>query len=327
MIVLIVGDEPAVVDAIALIKRQFNIKQLGRDFTEYLRCTLEKTEDGIKILQDKLIKTIPQIFEIPDKTFNTPAAPGLVLLKPKEEEVLLTPEQQSLYRSGVGKLLYLVKMSRPDIANCVRELSKHMDKATEVHLKAVHRVLGYVMSTQDYGIKLHVTPNTEEIEVVAYADAAYATDQDNRKSVTGYLIYVNGSLVMWKSKMQEAVTLSSTEAEYVVSVCLTDMLFIKAVAESMQIKVKTPMTVYTDNTGAIDLLYNWTTAGRTRHIDIRHHFMRGFAEEGIFELKHVMSKFNRSDMMTKNLPEELYKSHSASLPAPPDSEDLGRMLE
>ena len=83
MIVLIVGDEPAVVDAIALIKKQFNIKQLGRDFTEYLRCTLKKTGDGIEILQDKLIKTIPQTFEIPDKTFNAPAAP---VVKAKRRE-------------------------------------------------------------------------------------------------------------------------------------------------------------------------------------------------------------------------------------------------
>jgi len=128
--------------------------------------------------------------------------------------------------------------------------------------------------------------------------------------------------------MQDSVTLSSTEAEYVaIAHCITDMVFIKAVAESMYIKVKTPMVAYTDNTGAIDLLYNWTTAGRTRQIDIRHHFMRELAEAGIFELKHKMTKFNRADVMTKNLSEELYKSHSVNLPTPPDHEDLGRMLE
>jgi len=133
---------------------------------------------------------------------------------------------------------------------------------------------------------------------------------------------------MWKSKMQESVTLSSTEAEYVaISQCLTDMLFIKAVGESMNVKVKVPMTVLTDNAGAIDLIYNWTTAGRTRHIDIRHHFMRDLADEGIFEAKHVATKRNRADVMTKNLPEELYKSHSTNLLVPPSHEDLGRMSE
>jgi len=146
--------------------------------------------------------------------------------------------------------------------------------------------------------------------------------------MAGYLIYVNGSLVMWKSKMQESVTLSSTEAEYVaVSQCVTDMLFAKAVAESMNLTVKTPMTAYTDNTGAIDLLYNWTTAGRTRHISIRHHFMRELAERGIFELKHKMTHHNRADLMTKNLAEGPLRTHSTNLPVPPDHEDLGRMLE
>jgi hypothetical protein len=280
---LVIGTEAAVIDAIGKIKEHFNIKQLGRDFEEYLRCTLKKAPDGIVIQQDKLVATIPQKFQLPDRSFNTPAAPGNILYKPKEGDVLVSPEEQNLYRSGTGKLLYLVKMSRPDIANCVRELSKHMGKTTSDHLKALDRVLGYVMKTQDYGIKLHASQSTKEIDVVAYADATYATDQDNRKSVTGYLIYVNGSLIMWKSKMQESVTLSSTEAEYVaISQCLTDMLFIKAVGESMNVKVKVPMTVLTDNTGAIDLIYNWTTAGRTRHIDIRHHFMRDLADEGIF---------------------------------------------
>ena len=154
-------------------------------------------------------------------------------------------------------------------------------------------------------------------------------DQDNRKSVTGYLIYVNGSLIMWKSKMQESVTLSSTEAEYVAifSVSYRYVVYQGSCRKHAGQKGKVSMTVLTDNTGAIDLLYNWTTAGRTRHIDILHHFMRDLADEGIFEAKHLATKRNRADVMTKNLPEELYKSHSANLPIPPSNEDLGRMSE
>jgi len=184
---LIVGDAAAVRDAVAKIKEEFNIKELGRNFDEYLRCTLKKTDDGIIILQDKLIATLPENFEIQDKTFTTPAAPGSILHKPNDDEELVSPGVQSMYRSGVGKLLYLVKMSRPDIANAVRELSKHMDKATDLHTKALDRVLAYVMQTPEYGVKISRyrhsrSPERQEVSVVAYADASYATDQDNRKS-------------------------------------------------------------------------------------------------------------------------------------------------
>ena len=114
--------------------------------------------------------------------------------------------------------------------------------------------------------------------------------------------------------MQQCVTLSSTEAEYVAaSQCVSEMEFVRQVVESMGLKVKLPMTLYVDNTGAIDLAENWSTTGRTKHIDVRFHYLREMNERGMVEIKFVKSELNVSDIFTKNLSEKLFHHHAETL--------------
>ena len=118
----------------------------------------------------------------------------------------------------------------------------------------------------------------------------------------------------WKSKMQQCVTLSSTEAEYVAaSQCVSEMEFVRKVVESMELKVQLPMILYVDNTGAIDLDENWSTTGRTKHIDIQFHYLREMSEQGMVEIKFVKSESNVSDIFTKNLSENLFHHHAETL--------------
>ena len=154
-------------------------------------------------------------------------------------------------------LLYLVKFSRPDIANSVRELTKAMDKATESHYKSLLRVMKYDMSTQDLGLVYDsgTLINFNGVwKIVAYCDSDYAGDPDTRISVTGYGIYIGTCLASWKSRGQKSVTLSSTEAEYVaVSEVCTEIIFIKKILEFLEITIDYPITVNCDNVGAIFL--------------------------------------------------------------------------
>ena len=121
----------------------------------------------------------------------------------------------------------------------------------------------------------------------------------------------------WKSKMQQSVTLSSCEAEYVAaSQCLCEMLFIKQIAESIGIKVKTPMKLYTDNTGVINLSKNFTASMRTRHVDIRHHHVCDHSEQKNVDLCYVPTDKNISDMLTKNLCGPSYNAHCSKLDNP-----------
>ena len=153
------------------------------------------------------------------REYDTPASTGDMVIRAKEDDddaIFLEPVKQKRYRSGVGMLLYLVKFSRPDISNSVRELSKAMDRSTAAHYKVLLRVLKYVVRTEDLGLIYDsgILVNFDGTwQIVAFCDSDFAGDKDNRISVTGFCIYIGKCLISWKSRGQKSVTLSSTEAE------------------------------------------------------------------------------------------------------------------
>jgi hypothetical protein len=228
-------------------------------------------------------------------------------------EKLLSTEEGTRYRSGVGMLLYLVKHSRPDISNSVRELSKVCDGANQSHWKSLMRNIQFVLSTSHLGLRLKPEKDKEYI-LKGVSDSEYAGDKDTRISVYGFVIYLNGAPISWKSKSGKTVTLSSTEAEYfAISECAKELIFIKNLIDSMGIKVQLPIEIHVDNVGAIYLSNNYTTSQRTKHIDVRVHFVRQYIEEGIFKIVFVKSEDNDADIFTKNTTEEIYERNMNNL--------------
>ena len=173
-------------------------------------------------------------------------------------------------------LLYLLKHSRPDLSNSVQELSKVMDGATKGHLKAMYRVIKYVIDTKDWRLRMATDKGTNnEWRIKAYSDSDYAGDRDTRRSVSGYIIMVNGCIVAWWSRGQKSVTLSSSEAEYVAaSEAVAEMLHVKQILEGMGEKVTTPMRLNIDNMGAIYMAKNQAPGQRTKHVDVRYNYVR-----------------------------------------------------
>ena len=198
-------------------------------------------------------------------------------------------------------LLYLVKHSRPDIANATRELSKSMDAATEVGYQELLRVIKYVLDTEDYGLKLEPRKENEMWNLEAFSDSDWAGDKQSRISICGYILYFCGVAIAWKSKGMKHVTLSSSEAELVaLSECVKDVKFVMKILEDLGIKVPCPVTVRVDNVGAIFLAENATTSQRTRHIDIRYKWVSEFIENGEIEVIFVKTLENDADIFTKN---------------------------
>ena len=153
--------------------------------------------------------------------------------------------------------------------------------------------------------------NGEKWEFKCMCDSDYAGDKDNRLSVTGYCIYVNGCLISWKSRAQRSHTLSSTEAEYVaLSEICTEILFVRMIMEFLGQPVEYPIKVYCDNVGAIYLAYNEKISRRTKHVDTRTHFVRRYVEEGTIKIVFVRSEENDSDIFTKNTSESTYNKHT-----------------
>jgi hypothetical protein len=151
-------------------------------------------------------------------------------------------------------------------------------------------------------------------EIEVYSDSDFAGDKDGRKSVSGIIILVSGLPILWRSKGQTTVPLSSTEAEYIVlSEAVREVKFISQVCNEMKIEYKKPINVYVDNIGAIFLAENRNSSDRSKHIDIKYHFVRDLIDEGLVDVKFVRSQENLADLFTKNLNGELYEMHLSKL--------------
>ncbi len=210
------------------------------------------------------------------------------------------------YKSDVGTLLYATKTSRPDIANAVRILSKYMGKAKKFHMDGMYRVMQYLIGTKSLGITYD---NKRKMELEAYVDSDYASDKDERKSTTGYVIMLGGGAIQWKSQMQKTVSLSSTDAEYkALSTCAAEVTYLKRIMADMGL-IEKKVTIYEDNVGAMKLAENWESTKCTKHIDIRYHHIREMIENEEIEIMHIKSTNQPADAMTKSLPVMAFEKH------------------
>ena len=150
--------------------------------------------------------------------------------------------------------------------------------------------------------------------IVGYCDADYGSDKDNRKSITGMVIYLCGVPIAWRSKAQKCVTLSTMESEYyAMSELCSEIIYIKNTLEFLQVEIEYPIIIRVDNIGAMFLANNPSLSQRTKHISIRQHFVRQYVEDGTVKIVFVKSKLNDADIFTKNLSKELFEKHQASI--------------
>ena len=218
--------------------------------------------------QPSLIKSLEQKFgdrAMKERLSLTPGSPRFTARRLENLEDKVSSEEHETYRSGVGTLLYLTKHSRPDICNPVRELSKTMDAPAPVHLNEMYKVIRYVLSTKEHGLKFELRKDMKKWALKALRDSDFASDKETRISVFGYIIYFCGIPIAWRSKGLKSVVLSTTEAEYMaLSEVVKELKFIVQLLQTMNIEVELPITVYVDNVGAIWLSNNRTTSNRTK---------------------------------------------------------------
>jgi hypothetical protein len=312
---LVCGKKEAVLEAKKDLMSRFDCDEVG-ELTEYIGCKVDRGDGYLRLTQPVLLQSFDDEFDIPDmQRPNTPAMPGQVLRSGASETALVDSKMQSRYRSGTGKLLHLMKWSRPDILNSVRELSRFMTGATAAHLSAMYRVMKFCLATKDRGLTLR--PNCKwdgspdfEFVLEGESDSTYASDE-SAKSVSGHGTFLCGAPISMKSKTQTTSSLSVTESELISAVsCVQDLLFEKRVLESMGLKVKVPMVLKVDNKGVVDLVNNWSVGGRTRHITTKANFLRELKEEGVLKVIWFPTNDNSSDMFTKNLMGPMFEKHS-----------------
>ena len=312
---LMVGREPDIDDVIEKLKNyDFGLK-VEHNLTDYLSCRIfVNYENNVTfVMQPHLIKNLEDKFgeEVNNlSNYGTPGTPRFKIVRPNDDVEKIDSKLQARYRSGVGMLLFLIKYSRPDLANVVRELSKCMDGASHAAYKEMLRVMKFVLDTKEYCLKLQPINETKNWNLVSYCDSDWAGDAETRISVTGFIIYLLGVPICWRSKGQKSVTLSSSEAEYIaISEAVKEIRFIYYLLDSIGIKVELPIVVRCDNVGAIFMAENSSSGVRTRHIDTRYHFIREHIEDGFIKIVFVRSCENVGDIFTKNVNKEIYDKH------------------
>ena len=301
------------------IKSEMEIKA-EPEFNEYLgnAITIKRDSTGlgeVKFTQPVLLQKLrdncpPENNRIP----RTPAAPGTELSK-DESSPELGKEQGFKYRSLVATNMHMVQWSRPDITQPTRALARYMHAPREVHWRALQYMLAYLYGTLNRGLSLRPIrlwdgSKGHEFIISGRSDSNYAANVDDRRSVTGCRTQLEGAPIMQRSATQRHVTLSVTEAESAAGVTeAQDMVYSHNVLTSIGLKVKLPMVLEMDNKGAVDLANSLSVGGRTRHVDVRMHYLRELKDQGMIVIKHIPGEDNETDIFTKNTSTATFNKH------------------
>lgn len=230
-----------------------------------------------------------------------PSDPNQVLGKFEEAERSKYP-----YRQLVGSLMYLAVATRPDICYAIGMVSRYLEDPKMVHECAVKRILKYIKGTIDFGI---LYSNNGDHRLCGFSDADFGGDVETRKSTSGYAFLLNNGIISWCSSRQKCVSLSTTESEYVSAsdavkeLVWLNQFFNEILPESSNDKILFHM----DNQSAIRLIKNPEFHKRTKHIDVRYHFIREKFEEGQFDLQYISSAEMIADIFTKALPKQRFE--------------------
>ena len=209
--------------------------------------------------------------------------------------------EKAQYQRLVGKLIYLAH-TRPDIAYAVSVVSQFMHDPRERHLQAVNKILQYLKSSPGRGL---LFKKEGKLAMEVYTDADYAGSIVDRRSTTGYCMFLGGNLVAWRSKKQNVVARSSAEAEFrAMAQGICELLWMKIILDDLKIKYEVPMRLLCDNKSAISIAHNPVQHDRTKHIEIDRHFIKEKLDNGLVMTTYVPSEHQLADALTKGLSTE-----------------------
>jgi len=278
--------------------KRFEMSMMG-ELKFFLGFQVKQLKEGTFICQTKYTQDMLKKFGMEGaKPIHTPM-PSNGHLDLDEEGGAV---DMKVYRSMIGSLLYLCA-SRPDIMLSVCMCARFQANPKECHLVAVKRILRYLVHTPNLGLWY---PKGSKFNLLGYSDADYAGCKVDRKSTSGTCQFLGRSLVSWSSKKQNCVALSTAEAEYVAAgACCAQLLWMKQTLKDFGCHY-TKIPLLCDNESAIKLANNPVAHSRTKHIDVRHHFLRDHELKGDIALHHVSTDNQLADIFTKPLDESRF---------------------
>ncbi|KAI0991940.1 hypothetical protein K3495_g16247, partial [Podosphaera aphanis] len=273
-----------------------------------VRITRDRPRKRIYLTQDAYARQILERFGLENcRPVDTPIAAGYEKFLVRNDGVATSAEIKE-YQSKIGSILYLAVHTRPDIAFACSAFSRYLSNPSAQHLKGVDRILCYIKGTINLGIMYD--GNSPNSHLHGYCDSDWGGDKGTRRSTSGSVFLLAGGVISASSKSQPNVSLSSTEAEYYAyTSCVQELLWIQQVMSQMMYIGKDIIStrIYSDSQSSLALGENPELHQRTKHIDIKHHFIREHIDSGRVNARHMSTHEMVADGMTKSLSQ---KKHS-----------------
>lgn len=287
------------------LKKQFKIRNLG-EVSEFLGMKIERDyKQGTLSIHQK-----PYILRMLDRFRMSDCHPVKTPMELNSVKVLKSIDNNNCkeeidmenvpFLEAIGSLLYISQISRPDIAYTINVLSSYCKNPKKQHWLAVKRVMRFLKGTIDY--KLTYKKKLCH-KLKGYSDADWANDPNDRRSITGCVFTKCGGAISWFSKKQRTVALSTLESEYIaLSFTSQEAIWLRELEKELERANKgETICINCDSLGAIASAKNHITSQRTKHIDVRHHFIREKISDKIIDLNYLQTSEMLADIFTKAL--------------------------
>jgi Reverse transcriptase (RNA-dependent DNA polymerase) len=289
------------------LSSKYEMTDLG-EINHTLGMRIRRTANGTMTIDQSLyINDKIKEFKMLDcKETDTPGYKSYTASEQGDQK--LNEADTTLYRMIVGSLIYAAVLTRPDLQHSVNQAARHMQNPTQTNMVAAKRILRYMKGAADYALVYGEQKiENNKMKITAYCDADWGGNKEDRKSTTGYCVFINGSLISWNTRKQQTVALSSAEAE-LMGICevVKEVLYLKMLIEEIGFKVETPITINVDNQSSIQISENDIHHDRTKHIDIKFYFIRNLIDTGIIKPKWVSTHNQLADIFTKPLGSKLF---------------------
>ena len=275
--------------------KQWECRDLG-DTQEFLRMRILRKDGSLYLDQTAYLTKVLQRFGLTNaKAAQTPLPEGY---QPMPIKGPVDPSLRTKYQQVIGSLLYIMLGTRPDIAYAVTKLSQFAANPSQEHLNKALYICRYLVGTQHYALRYNGAGGKG---LLAFADSDWASDPNNRRSTTGYLVKLADAVFSWNSRAQKTIALSSTEAEYMsLSDTSRQLVWIRTLFSELGIKLSA-IPLCGDNQGSIFMASNPVQEKQIKHIDICFHYIHQVVRDKQVELFFIDGALNPADMFTKNL--------------------------
>jgi hypothetical protein len=291
----ITGAEDLIADCKLGLASEFEMSDIGL-MHYFLGMEVWQEEGHIFLGQGKYAADILSRFQMEDcRPMSTPMITNWKKLSASDSQLV----DATVYRQLIGSLMYLVN-TRPDICFAVNTLSQYMVEPRSVHMVGAKHVLRYVAGTVDFGLDY---VRGDGVSLVGYTDSDWAGCAADRKSTSGCCFSLGSGLVSWFSRKQKSVALSSAEAEYMAaSQASCEAIWLRKMLVGLFGQEMAPTVIHCDNQSCIKLSENPVFHDRSKHIEIRYHFIRDWVQRGAVQLQYISTDDQVADILTKALP-------------------------